>query len=224
MKKFSLIVILLSCALPVYSQAIRYISDDLEVPARAGAGDRFKITKSLKTGTKVQVLEENKGTGYSLVKAENNYQGWVYTRYLMDTPSARNYIQEAKDQYEPARLKLIELENALSQAKEKESQLLERIELLQTESKANAEKLAEFKHVNSKSIEIYEKSQLLDQEQASLKQSLKNAQLDNQKLKDAANSWEQTMGATIFGFGIFLGLVVIPRLAARRRKRNHDYL
>lgn len=224
MKKIIFLALLgCCCALPSFAQSTKYISDELETPARAGSSDRFKITRSLKSGLKVSVLEENKATGYSLVSSDNSYQGWVLTRHLTNEPSARNYLAEAKERYEPSRLKIVELEENLKKANDIEAQLRTAIDNFAQKSQTQDEELAGIKRVSSNALEILDQNKQLTVTTADLKQRLQQANIDNQRLRDDVKSREQITGASIFILGIFLGLVVIPRLASRKRKQHTGY-
>lgn len=74
---FSFIFIVLSVS--VYADT-QYVSDKLIITMRRGMGDEYKIIKTLKTGTPVEVLEE---TGlYYKVKTEDGEEGWSLKRYI----------------------------------------------------------------------------------------------------------------------------------------------
>jgi SH3 domain protein len=59
-----------------------YVSDNLSVTVRTGQGATHKIIAIIKSGQKVEVLE--KGDQWSLVRLQNDKEGWVLTRYLIN--------------------------------------------------------------------------------------------------------------------------------------------
>jgi SH3 domain protein len=58
----------------------QYVSDKLIITMRRGMGDEYKIIKTLKTGTPVEVLEET--DQYYKVKTEDDEEGWALKRYI----------------------------------------------------------------------------------------------------------------------------------------------
>ena len=74
-----------------FAGATRYVSDELEITMRSGQGVKFGIRKMLTSGAKLEVLETDPA-GYSKVRTEQGVDGWVLSRYLSNTPSARDRI------------------------------------------------------------------------------------------------------------------------------------
>lgn len=63
----------------------RYVSDTLVITMRTGAGDEYRIIKTLKTDTPVEVLEES--GEYLKVRVKDGTEGWVLKQYISpDTP------------------------------------------------------------------------------------------------------------------------------------------
>ena len=64
-----------------------YVTDNLSVTVRTGQDATHKIIAIIKSGQKVEVLEE--GDQWTLVRLQNGKEGWVLTRYLIsDIPKA----------------------------------------------------------------------------------------------------------------------------------------
>lgn len=65
----------------------RYVSDELVVTMRSGMGTEYKILKYLKTGTQMEVLEEE--GDYLKVRMGDGEEGWVLKQYITtDIPKA----------------------------------------------------------------------------------------------------------------------------------------
>jgi len=67
-----------------------YISDSLKVPMRRGAGYKYKISRMLKSGEAVKILEVDKD-GWAQVqykKSGRSYLGWLPTVVLQSQPVA----------------------------------------------------------------------------------------------------------------------------------------
>jgi SH3 domain protein len=84
----------------------RYVSDHLEITMRSGKSTSHGITRMLRSGTPVEVLETDKKTGYSHVRTRSGKDGWVLSRFLMKGPAARNRLTTAEK-----KLAELELEN-----------------------------------------------------------------------------------------------------------------
>jgi len=67
-----------------------YISDSIEVPLRRGAGYKYKISRMLKSGDPVKILEVNK-KGWAQVQYQRSgktHTGWLPTILLQNQPVA----------------------------------------------------------------------------------------------------------------------------------------
>ena len=86
------IFILVSCFLMLAGNAVaetRYVSDTLEITMRSGKGTNFGITRMLRSGTPVEVLEVDKKSGYTQVRTKSGKEGWVLSRFLINGRAAR---------------------------------------------------------------------------------------------------------------------------------------
>jgi SH3 domain protein len=83
------------------SAANLYISDIFEINMRTGAGNEYRITALLPSGTRLELLEE--GEEWSRVRTENGREGWVLKRFISPEPPARMVVERL--QRENGRLK-----------------------------------------------------------------------------------------------------------------------
>ena len=114
MKTLSALILLLLFATLAQAETVRYVSDALEVPLRRGASTRHKIIRMLPSGTVVEILQIDKANGYSLVRTQEGPQGWILSRYLMDTPSAHERLIEAQRILEPLKVENAKLKEQLN--------------------------------------------------------------------------------------------------------------
>ena len=87
------IFFLVSCLLVLSGNAVaetRYVSDTLEITMRSGKGTSFGITRMLRSGTPVEVLNVDKKSGYTQVRTNSGKEGWVLSRFLMKGQAARD--------------------------------------------------------------------------------------------------------------------------------------
>jgi SH3 domain protein len=83
--------------------ATRYVTDDLEVTMRSGQSTRNSIVRMLKSGTTLEVLQEEPESGYSLVRLASGTEGWVLTRFLVDQPVAKDVLPDLQRRYKALR-------------------------------------------------------------------------------------------------------------------------
>jgi len=80
----------------------RYISDQIRIYARAGAGTEFKLLAPLKTGNPVTLLGETKD-GWVKISYGKDRQGWIQKRFLTALEPAAKRLKRAD-----ARIKQLE--------------------------------------------------------------------------------------------------------------------
>jgi SH3 domain protein len=87
--RLPIVLALLCTLLPIVPAAAqtRYVTDQLEITLRAGAGNGYRIVAMLPSGERLQVLEQNEE--WTRVRTGEGRQGWVLSRYLSQTPAAR---------------------------------------------------------------------------------------------------------------------------------------
>ena len=100
-----LALIIIAPALAVGADT-RYVSDKLIITMRSGAGNDYKILKTLHTGTPVEILEET--DKYYKVKTGDATEGWVLKQYITtETPKA-TIISGLKSEVERSKKRLKE--------------------------------------------------------------------------------------------------------------------
>lgn len=102
-----------SCA---WAQAgsTRYISDETAITLREDKGMNAPVSALLKSGTKVELVEEDSASGYSRVRVGPGREGWVLARYLSTEPAARERLAAMQSQFaeQQAVVRRLEGENA----------------------------------------------------------------------------------------------------------------
>ena len=95
------LTLLLAMATPVYAEKL-YISDDLSVELRSGPTLKHRITRFLKSGNQVTILEshtDNEGVTWSHVQNSLG-TGWVRNQFLQSEPSAKVKVLRLNKQLE----------------------------------------------------------------------------------------------------------------------------
>lgn len=92
----------------------RYISDETAITLREDKGMSAPVAALLKSGTKVELIEEDSASGYSRVRVGPGREGWVLARYLSTEPAARERLGAMQSQLaeSQALARKLEAENA----------------------------------------------------------------------------------------------------------------
>ena len=77
MFRYILLIIALCCFESTRAETM-YVKDVLFVPLRGGQSTEYTLLhKVIKSGTAVELLAENKTTGYSRIRLANGLEGWI---------------------------------------------------------------------------------------------------------------------------------------------------
>lgn len=218
MKRIALALLLLTAAGGLQAET-RYVTDQLKITMRSGESTTHKIVRMLPSGYAVELLENNRDTGYSKIRTEDGKTGYVLSRQLMKIPSARERLQEAEArlnalQEEPSRLtaKLMSLQDAHKQLQTAHAQVAGERDNLSQE-------LDGIRRTASNAIRISNERNELRKQVTTLTRQLEDLKQENRELSnDTAQNWF-LIGAGVIVGGIILGLI-LPHLRLQRRKSS----
>ena len=194
----------------------RYVSDVLEITMRSGKGTSYGITRMLRSGTAVQVLEVDKKAGYSKVRTSSGKEGWVLSRFLMNGKAARERLAAAEKSLAELELENRKLTTAMSALTDEKKSLQSNLGDLEGESRSVSQELAEIKRTASSALAIDSENKDLKCRLVSLERELQTVQQENQSLKDrTARDWFM-VGAAVVLLGIIIGLI-IPKIRFRKK-------
>lgn len=112
--------------------ATQYVTDDMMVPLRSGAGNEFRIINSrIRSGTQVTVLSDPDGD-WTEVRLSSGQEGWMRKQYLQNSPIAKTLVETAE-------ARKIKAEQELTQAKTKLADLEQKHKSLQQSYQATQE-------------------------------------------------------------------------------------
>lgn len=209
-------ILLIVISLPAMAKT-GYISDQLKITMRSGESTTHKVIKMLQSGTRVEILSQNKKTGYSKIRLPNGTTGYILTRMIQNERPARERLAEAEQQLqmlrqEPDKLgsQLARLQEDYQNLQRQYAELTRENEQLNNELKVLREAAAEPMRLARERDASVEKNRQLTDELATLK-------LNNQRLSDKTEQNWFMIGAAAIIVGILLGLI-LPRLRVRRRR------
>lgn len=200
----------------VRAQPIRYVTDEAEIPLRAGQSTEYKILRVLPSGTAVEVLEETKD-GYSRVKTPQGTKGWILTRYLMSTPSARDRLAEVQQRYQQLQSNKIKLEQQLAGLGVDSNELERRNRELEAKLTTLTQELETLRGAAARPMDVSRENTMLREQLEKERQSIQRLQNENTLLRaQTRRNWFLTGAGVTLG-SLFLGLI-IPRIPWRRRR------
>lgn len=199
----------------------RYVSDSLEITMRSGKSTSHGITRMLRSGTPVEILETDKKSGYSHVRTRGGKEGWVLTRFLMKGPAARDRLAEAEKELAELELENRRMGTAIQSIKEEKLSLQRDKQSLAGEHRQVSQELSEIKRTASSALAMDSENKELKSRVVTLERNLQTLQQENESLKDrTARDWFM-VGAAVVLMGIIVGLI-IPRIRWRRKSSWGD--
>lgn len=206
--------LLLSSALitTVQAQEQRYVEDTRAVPLREAAGLDQKTLLDLPTGIPVIVVQEQRETGWALVRTREGTEGWMPLRFLKREPGARYQVVNALRLLGQPDDGSVTLSAAIEQGRKELSDMAAARDALQAE-------LAELKQVSSNATQLDASNRELSEQVHVLKNRIGVLEADNQRLRD--DSWQKWFinGVWATGIGGLLTLL-LPRLIPQRKRRS----
>ncbi|MEX0942506.1 MAG: TIGR04211 family SH3 domain-containing protein [Pseudomonadales bacterium] len=209
---------LLLLLVPALSAAATvYIRDTLYVPLRGGQSSEYRILhRGVKSGTPLELIEENADTGYSKVRMQDGLEGWIQTQYLVDEPIAQALLDQTRE-------RLLELEasqqQALLRARELAAErdaLAAQLQDLAARLEATDTQLEEVTRLSTNTIQIDRQNKALITERESLEQQINQLLVANDQLTDqSAREWFIRGGAMVI-VALLLGLWAGRRIYYRR--------
>ena len=208
-----LLLLVLPCLLPAET---RYVTDIAKITLRTGESTSHRILKILDSGTQVELLGENKKTGYAKVRYEDTV-GYMLSNKLMDHPTARDQLAELQKEIQDLKAEPGEMRQRLTELQQQFNELQVAHEELLAVKQRQEQELQSIQRTASNAIRISNERNELRQQVASLTRSVADLQQQNQDLNnDATRDWF-LIGAGVIIAGILIGLV-LPHLRFQRRR------
>lgn len=215
MKKIIFVVAVWLLSQPLLA-ATAYVTDSFKAPLHSGHSNAYRIIAYPSSGMAMEVLDENKETGYTKVKTSRGTEGWILTRYLVNTPIAKHRLLQTQKQLAALKKKNQELAAGQNNASQTASELNRQNKSLQDANAKLEKELNYIKDVSGNAISINQRNQQLIEENQQLKNDIDLLSSDNERLKGDAKSQYFMMGAGAILLGLILGLV-LPSLKPKRK-------
>lgn len=203
-------------AMPAQAQEPKYVSDELVIMMRSGAGNEFKILRALKSGTRLEILETSEDQKYALVRNEGGLEGWVLTQYLVNQPPARLRLEEAQARATRLQGENTRLRQELDSLKQESTSTEKERNRLDSAQQKLQDELQKLRQVAARPIELDAENRELKDEMIRVKNQLRLAEEKNHSLQDSADRQWFAVGAAVLLLGLFIGLI-IPKIRWRKR-------
>jgi len=212
------IIVLMATVTSAYAKTV-YVDDTLYAPIRSGEGTQYRILHSgVRSGTALELLETSE-SGYSRVRTPDGIEGWMVSRYLTETPIARQRLESANRQLEQARNELSSIRTQLEEVTSERNELRETVDTLESRSGRLSEELRNIKEVASDSINLNRRNSELREENQKLRNDLEVLTAEKERLEGKRESDFMLLGAALVVLGVILALV-IPLLKPSRKTDN----
>ena len=211
--------LILALCLASLSTAIaetKYVSDTLEITMRSGPSTGHKITKMLKSGTQLTVLETDRDAGYTKVRTGSR-EGWVLTRYLMNQPAAKDQLTEALETIKVMKAGASTAQTDLIALRETHQKLQREAKRLTNENQSLSKELTSIKKTAANALNLDSENKKLSKDFLSLERNHQLLQQQSEALKDRREKDWFIAGAGVLIVGMILGFV-IPKM--RFKKKN----
>ncbi|MDI9245817.1 TIGR04211 family SH3 domain-containing protein [Marinobacter sp. CHS3-4] len=196
-----------------------YVDDNLYAPIRSGQGTQYRILHSgVRSGTPLELIERSE-SGYSRVRTPDGIEGWMVSRYLTETPIARQRLESANRQLEQMKETVSSLQSQLAEVTEERDTLSSSEERLEARAGRLSQELQEIKTVAADSLNLNRRNEELRNENQKLKNDLEVLTAEKERLEANKDSDFMLIGAGLVFSGVILALIV-PALKPTRKTDN----
>ncbi|TGN41310.1 TIGR04211 family SH3 domain-containing protein [Marinobacter confluentis] len=196
-----------------------YVDDTLYAPIRSGEGTQYRILHSgVRSGTPLELLERSE-SGYSRVRTPDGIEGWMVSRYLTETPIARERLEAANRQLAEARETVTTLRSELEAVTQERDSLRSSESSLEARAGRLSQELQEIKTVAADALNLNRRNEELSNENQKLRNELEVLTAEKERLEANTDSDFMLLGAGLVLLGIILALIV-PALKPTRKTDN----
>lgn len=191
--------------------ATRYVTDELRVSVRTGAGNQYRIIEVVDSGTRIEALQTE--GEWAQVRTPEGNTGWMRAQYLIEQPIAADRLRTARAELEDARERIGELEEALAQAREETTSARERVESLSADKERLESRIANAE----RGLELHDENERLKENVKSLMRRAEEFRQEIQRLQERERKEWFVIGAGVLFGGMLFGIIV-TRIPWRGRR------
>lgn len=214
--RLPLIALLLACTGLAHAQPTRYVTDQLEVDLRSGQSNQHRIISMLRSGTAVQVLEDDRDSGWSRVRTGQGAEGWILTRFLDNQASARERLARAEQELARQEAALNELREKQRDTSAGNTSLSRQVEELTRSNQAQEQELTRIRRASANALAMEEENRTLKERLSRLERDYQMLEQQAEALRDSSDRDWFMVGAGVLLLGGLIGLI-IPKIRWKRK-------
>lgn len=222
MKSIFTITLLVLLAIPVVQAEDRWVTDEFEVMMRTGKSNSQSIVRQLKSGTKVEVLAEDKAAGYTQVKVGSGAEGWVLSRYLKRGPTAKILLPNLEARLKKSEAATGELRREITELKRERQKLQNQVAELQSTGSSVQQQLDRVTKLSAGTIQVDDQNRQLKKRLVESDQQIELLENENRRLGSRANREWFLVGGAVLVLGLLLGLI-LPRISWKKKSSWSDF-
>lgn len=186
-----------------------YIDDTLLVPIRSGESTSYRIVhKGISSGTKVEIIEHSKESGYSKILTPGGIEGYLPTRYLTAEPIAKIKLEQATKTLTNLKQEHEKLQTAFNELQSKHQSLSKNHKETEQSLDKNIQELSHIRSISDDALNLDQRNRELREENEQLRNKLELLQTDNSRLKEKAESNMMFVGGGLVLLGVILALLI----------------
>ena len=209
-------LLLVTALSPAFAKTV-YVTDEIEFTLRVAEDNRSKILKMIPSGTPLTVLEApDEETGYTFVRFGEDVEGYVITRYLLNKPTNKWYLEQAQKKLTALKTSTEKSRTELKSLKSDKSSADSSNKSLTRERNKLSKELTELKHTAANAIQLKQQRDQLQERVVTVERELQKVKRDNQALTDSTNQDWFLYGGALSLFGVIMGFI-LPKISWRRK-------
>jgi SH3 domain protein len=202
---------------PAVGAETRYVTDQYDFNLRSGESTRYKILRTLPSGTPLEVLGVNTDSGYAKVRTSDGLTGYMLVRYLQEEPGARGQLEAMQQRLTELQQTPDKLAARLGELQREHEALKQKNAALISEKEQVERALAEIRHASANVMRINQERKQLQDQVATLVMQVDGLEQRNLELTNRDKQDWFLIGAGVVVAGVLIGLI-LPNLRLKRRR------
>jgi SH3 domain protein len=202
---------------PAVGAETRYVTDQYDFNLRSGESTRYKILRTLPSGTPLEVLGINTDSGYAKVRTSDGLTGYMLVRYLQEEPGARGQLEAMQQRLTELQQTPDKLAARLGELQREHEALKQKNAALISEKEQVERALAEIRHASANVMRINQERKQLQDQVATLVMQVDGLEQRNLELTNRNKQDWFLIGAGVVVAGVLIGLI-LPNLRLKRRR------
>lgn len=202
---------------PVTHGETVYIKDVLYVQLRDGQSSEDNVVhQAIVSGTRLERLEQNEASGYSLIRMSDGLEGWLQSQYLVDEPVARVLLTRARSELDRLQTSRGQRLAELKELKSREADTTGANASLREKNDSLAQELQKITRISANAIALSEANEQLREEHDMLLAEIDMLAVANQSFQDTSDQQWFLRGAGTVLLSLLLGFWFSRRISQQR--------